>query len=57
MNVDILLSDEQIGARRFYSYFVNGESLDDMLKIFNSDGSMEIIREGKIIKINAAAIR
>ncbi len=52
LDVDIILKDDSIGERRFYSYFVNDESLEEMLETFNSDGSMEIVKDGKTIKIN-----
>ena len=56
MDVDIILGDNNIGERRFYSYFVNGESLDDILNTFNADRSMNIIKEGRTIKITSKAI-
>ncbi len=56
MNVDILLLDEELGARRFYASFINGESLEDMLNSFNADKSMLIDREGKTIKISGRKI-
>ena len=52
LDVDILLMDEQLGGRRFYASFINGEDLNDMLNSFNADKSMVISREGRTIKIS-----
>ena len=50
-NVDIILLDKSLGERRFYSSFINGESVMEILESFNADESMEITVNEDIINI------
>lgn len=52
LDVNIIITDATLADRRFYSSFVNGETLDDMLSTFNADRSMNISRENGTIKIS-----
>ena len=51
-DVSIVLHDKSLGEKRFYSSFVNGESLDQMLATFNADGSMVIREDAGVIRIS-----
>ncbi|MBR0247194.1 MAG: FecR domain-containing protein [Bacteroidales bacterium] len=51
LDVDIVIADSTLRDRRFYSSFVNGESLEEMLSTFNADNSMTIHHEAGIIRI------
>lgn len=51
LDVDIVIADAALKERRFYSSFVNGESLDEILSTFNADNSMTIHREAGTIRI------
>ena len=51
LDVNIVIADASLRERRYYSSFVNGETLDEMLSTFNADHSMTIRREGGTIRI------
>ncbi|WP_300748030.1 FecR domain-containing protein [uncultured Alistipes sp.] len=50
-DVKINIYDPALGEKRFIASFVNGESLDEMLATFNTDGEMRIKRKGRVINI------
>lgn len=52
LDVNIVISDSSLGEKRFYSSFINGESLNEMLATFNADGSMLIKEEAGTIRIS-----
>lgn len=56
LDVNIVLYDRTLGEKRFYSSFVNGESLEDMLATFNVDGSMVIKNDSGTIRITKRGI-
>lgn len=56
MDVNIELNDKALGEKRFYSSFVNGESLEEMLATFNADNSMIIKNEAGTIRIRRRKI-
>lgn len=51
LDVNIVIYDKVLGDKRFYSSFVNGESLEEMLATFNADGSMIIREDAGTIRI------
>lgn len=56
LDVSIVLMDAELGQRRFYSSFINGESIDQILASFNADGFMKITRDGSSIIIQKGRI-
>lgn len=56
LDVNIVIYDKTLGEKRFYSSFVNGESLEEMLATFNADGSMVIRENAGTIRITKRGI-
>lgn len=56
LDVNIVIYDKTLGDKRFYSSFVNGESLEEMLATFNADGSMTIREDAGTIRITKRGI-
>lgn len=52
-DVDIIIEDENLARRQYYASFINDETIDDILKALNSNGSMKIRRVNKTIVITA----
>jgi len=52
-DTSIVLMDHDLGEKRYYSSFVNGEALMDMLNTFNVDNHMQIQQEGSVIRISS----
>ncbi len=48
-NCEIVVMDEQLASRRYFSIFTNNETLDQILAVMSSDGKMRVRRSGKTI--------
>ena len=46
---EIVVMDEQLATRRYFSIFTNNETLDQILAVMSSDGKMRVRRSGKTI--------
>lgn len=52
-NCDIVVLDEGLASRRYFSIFTNNETLDQILSVMSSDGKMRVRREGKTIYLQS----
>lgn len=50
-NVQIILRDEQLRHERYFATFVNGESLDDILKFLSMGNSFRYVSQRNVIDI------
>lgn len=48
----IIIADPELSEVRFYAFFTNRESLDEILSTLNADGTMRIERHGQVIRIS-----
>ena len=48
-NCEIVVLDEELASRRFFSIFTNNETLDQILAVMSSDGKMRVRHSGKTI--------
>ena len=48
-NCDIIVLDEELASRRYFSIFTNNETLDQILAVMSSDGKMRVVHSGKTI--------
>ena len=48
-NCEIVILDEELASRRFFSIFTNNETLDQILAVMSSDGKMRVRHSGKTI--------
>ncbi|WP_421918773.1 FecR family protein [Marinifilum sp.] len=51
-DVRIIIENESLKSERFYSIFINNESIDDILSALNASGKMKIRKTPGIIYIN-----
>ena len=52
-NCEIVVLDEQLATRRYFSIFTNNETLDQILSVMSSDGKMSVRRSGKTIYLQS----
>lgn len=52
-NCEIVVLDEQLASRRYFSIFTNGETLDQILAVMSSDGKMSVRHVGKTIYLQS----
>ena len=52
-NCEIVVLDEELAARRYFSIFTNDETLDQILAVMSSDGKMLVKRSGKTIYLQS----
>lgn len=52
-NCEIVVLDEELAARRYFSIFTNDETLDQILAVMSSDGKMRVKRSGKTIYLQS----
>ena len=52
-NCDIVVVDEELASRRYFSIFTNNETLDQILSVMSSDGKMRVRRSGKTIYLQS----
>jgi len=52
-NCEIVVLDEELASRRYFSIFTNNESLDQILAVMGSDGKMSVRRSGKTIYLQS----
>lgn len=52
-NCDIVVMDEELASRRYFSIFTNNETLDQILSVMSSDGKMRVRRSGKTIYLQS----
>ena len=52
-NCDIVVMDEKLASRRYFSIFTNNETLDQILAVMSSDGKMRVRRSGKTIYLQS----
>ena len=48
-NCEIVILDEELASRRYFSIFTNNETLDQILAVMSSDGKMRVRHSGKTI--------
>jgi ferric-dicitrate binding protein FerR (iron transport regulator) len=48
-NREIVVLDEELASRRYFSIFTNNETLDQILAVMSSDGKMRVVHSGKTI--------
>ena len=48
-NCEIVILDEELASRRFFSIFTNNETLDQILAVMSSDGKMRVRHSGNTI--------
>lgn len=48
-NCEIVVLDEELASRRYFSIFTNNETLDQILAVMSSDGKMRVRHSGKTI--------
>ena len=52
-NCEIVVLDEALATRRYFSIFTNDETLDQILAVMSSDGKMLVKRSGKTIYLQS----
>lgn len=52
-NCEIVVLDEKLASRRYFSIFTNNETLDQILAVMSSDGKMSVRRTGKTIYLQS----
>lgn len=52
-NCEIVIMDEELASRRYFSIFTNNETLDQILSVMSSDGKMRVRRSGKTIYLQS----
>ncbi|MBP5522242.1 MAG: FecR domain-containing protein [Bacteroidales bacterium] len=52
-NCEIIVLDEKLASRRYFSIFTNDETLDQILAVMSSDGKMSVKRSGKTIYLQS----
>ena len=52
-NCEIIVLDEKLASRRYFSIFTNDETLDQILAVMSSDGKMRVKRSGKTIYLQS----
>ena len=52
-NCEIVVLDEELASRRYFSIFTNNETLDQILTVMSSDGKMRVRRSGKTIYLQS----
>lgn len=52
-NCEIVVLDENLASRRYFSIFTNNETLDQILAVMSSDGKMTVRRTGKTIYLQS----
>lgn len=52
-NCEIVVLDENLASRRYFSIFTNNETLDQILAVMSSDGKMSVRRTGKTIYLQS----
>ena len=52
-NCEIVVLDEELASRRYFSIFTNNETLDQILAVMSSDGKMRIRHSGKTIYLQS----
>ncbi len=52
-NCDIVVVDEELASRRYFSIFTNNETLDQILSVMSSDGKMRVRHSGKTIYLQS----
>jgi ferric-dicitrate binding protein FerR (iron transport regulator) len=52
-NCEIVVLDEELAARRYFSIFTNNETLDQILAVMSSDGKMRVRHSGKTIYLQS----
>ena len=50
---EIVIMDEELASRRYFSIFTNNETLDQILSVMSSDGKMRVRRSGKTIYLQS----
>ena len=52
-NCEIVVLDEELASRRYFSIFTNNETLDQILAVMSSDGKMRVRHSGKTIYLQS----
>lgn len=52
-NCEIVVLDEELATRRYFSIFTNNETLDQILAVMSSDGKMRVRHSGKTIYLQS----
>ena len=52
-NCEIVVLDEELASRRYFSIFTNNETLDQILTVMSSDGKMRVRHSGKTIYLQS----
>ncbi|MBQ3722748.1 MAG: FecR domain-containing protein [Bacteroidales bacterium] len=52
-NCEIVVLDEELASRRYFSIFTNNETLDQILAVMSSDGKMRVRHSGKTIYLES----
>ena len=52
-NCEIVVLDENLASRRYFSIFTNNETLDQILAVMSSNGKMSVRRTGKTIYLQS----
>lgn len=52
-NREIIVLDEDLASRRYFSIFTNNETLDQILAVMSSDGKMRVRNSGKTIYLQS----
>ena len=52
-NCEIVVLDEALASRRYFSIFTNNETLDQILAVMSSDGKMRVRHSGKTIYLQS----
>lgn len=52
-NCEVVVLDEELASRRYFSIFTNNETLDQILAVMGSDGKMSVRRSGKTIYLQS----
>ena len=52
-NCEIVVLDEELASRRYFSSFTNNETLDQILAVMSSDGKMSVRHSGKTIYLQS----
>jgi len=52
-NREIVILDEELASKRYFSIFTNNETLDQILAVMSSDGEMRVRHSGSIIYLQS----
>ena len=52
-NREIVVLDDELASRRYFSIFTNNETLDQILAVMSSDGKMSVRHSGKTIYLHS----